>query len=51
MTEMKHFDNVLILTDSVVNENRTVLEFSYAGTFSDYATHPGESAKQIHVIQ
>jgi hypothetical protein len=51
MTKVKHFDNVLIFADSVVNENRAVLEFSYAGTFSDRATHPGESAQQIHVIQ
>jgi hypothetical protein len=51
VTEVKHFDGVFIISNSVVNNYGTMLQFSDAGTFSDCATHAREPAKQIHVIE
>jgi hypothetical protein len=51
VTEVKHLDEAFIFTDSVVNKNRAMLQFSYAGPFSDSATHAGKPAKQIHVVK
>ncbi len=51
MTEVKHLNDALILTDPVVHKNGTMLQFSYAGPLSDRATHAGKPAKQIHVVE
>ena len=51
MTEVKHLDDVFVFTDSVVNKNGAMLQLSYAGPFSDCATHAGKSAKQIHMVE
>lgn len=51
VTEMKHFDDVVILPDTVINKNGAMLQFSDTGPFSDCAAHAGKSAKQIHVVE
>ena len=51
MTEVKDFDNVFVYLNSIVNKNGAVLQFSDAGPFSDCATHPRESAKQVYVVE
>ena len=51
MTEVKHFDDVCIFTDSVVNKNGAMLQLSNAVTLSDGATHAGKPRKQIHVVE
>jgi hypothetical protein len=48
---MKHFDDVFVLLDPVVDQNGTMLQFSDAGPLSDYATHAGKPAQQIHVVE
>jgi hypothetical protein len=45
MTEVKHFDDMFIFADSVVNKDGAMLQFSNAGPFSDCATHAGEPAR------
>ncbi len=42
MTEVKHFDDVFVFLDSIINKNGAMLQFSNAGPFSDRATHAGE---------
>jgi hypothetical protein len=51
VTEVKNFDDVFIFLDPVVDKNGAMLQFSDAGPFSDYTTHAGEPAKQIHVVE
>jgi hypothetical protein len=51
MTEVKHFDDVLILADSVVNNNRAMLQFSHSVTLSDRTTHAGKPGEQTHVVE
>jgi hypothetical protein len=51
MTEVKHFDDVFVFANPVVNKNGAVLQFPYARPFSYCATHAGEQAKQIHMVE
>jgi hypothetical protein len=51
MTEVKHLDYMFILTDSVVHKNGTMLQFSYAGAFSDNSTHVRKPFEQIHMVE
>jgi hypothetical protein len=51
MTEVKHFDDVFVFLNSIINKNGAKLQFSNAGPFSDRAHHAGEPAKQIHVVE
>jgi hypothetical protein len=51
MTEMKHFDDVFIFAEPVINKNGTMLQFSDTGPFSDYATHMREAAKKIYMVE
>jgi hypothetical protein len=51
MTEVQHLHKVLIVTDSIVNHHRTVLQFAHAGLFSDSAAHIGKPSEQIHVVE
>jgi hypothetical protein len=51
VTEVEHFDDAFIFPDPVINKNGAMLQFSNAGPFSDCATHAGEPAQQIHVVE
>jgi hypothetical protein len=51
VTKVKHFNDALVFLDSVVNENGTVLQLAHAGPFSNCATHAGEPAEQIDVVE
>jgi hypothetical protein len=51
VTEVKHFDDMFVFPDPVIDKNRAMLQFSYARTLSDSSTHAGEPAKQIHVVE
>jgi hypothetical protein len=49
--EVKHFDNVFVLLNSVVNNNGGMLQLSDTRPFSNCATHAGELAKQIQMVE
>ena len=51
MTEVKHLYEVPIFSDSVVNHNRTMLQFTHAGPFSNGATHAGKPREQFHMVE
>jgi hypothetical protein len=51
VTQVKHFDGVFVFLNSIVNDNRDMLQVSDAGPPSDRAFHAGESAKQIDVVE
>ena len=51
MTEVKYFDEPLILADSVVNQNGAMVQFSHAGPFSDRPTHAWKPSQQVHVVK
>ena len=48
---MKHFDEVLILANPIVGNDGAVVQFSDARSLSEQATHAGESAEQLYVIE
>ena len=51
MTDVKHLHEALIFADPVVNQNWTVLQFAYAGPFSNAAAHSWKTGEQIHVVE
>lgn len=51
MTEVKHFNDVLILPNSVINYNWAMLQFSDARPLSDSSAHWREPAKQLHMVE
>ena len=48
---MKHFDEVLILSNPIVGNNGAVVQFSDSRSLSEQATHARESAEQLYVIE
>jgi hypothetical protein len=51
MTHVKYFDDVSIFPHPVIYKNGAMMQFSNAGPFSDCATHAGEPAQQVHVVE
>jgi hypothetical protein len=47
MAETKDLNQALLLTDSVVDENRAVDQFTHPRPFASGVPHAGESAEQI----
>jgi hypothetical protein len=49
--KVKHFDDVFIFVDSVINNKGAMVQFSDARALSDRATHAREPAEQIHMVE
>lgn len=51
MTDVKHFDIVLVFLDAIVDKHGAVLQFSNTRTLSNCATHARKSAEQIYMVK
>ena len=51
MTEVKHLYEVPIFSDSVVNHDRAMLQFTYAGPLSNRAAHARKPREQFHMVE
>ncbi len=50
MAKVEYFNHLFVLLNSVVNENRAVLQFSNSGSLTDCSAHAGKSAQQIDMV-
>jgi len=51
MAKMKNLNQMLLITDFVVNDNRAVDQLPYTRPFASGVTHAGKPAEQINVIE
>ncbi len=51
MTEVKYFDEMLVLAYLVVDQNGAVQQLTDARAFAKSATHAGKASQQLHVVE
>jgi hypothetical protein len=51
MAKMKNLNEMLLLMDLVVNQNRAVDQLPYPRPFASGVSHAGKAAEQIDVIE
>ena len=51
MPKLNQFDETFALVNSVIDQNRAVQQFAYAGAFPGDATHAGKTGEQIYMVE